>query len=457
VSDSDSTGTTENPSPPDPRPEGAAGTATLAPEDTPGSALSDAATVEVAPEVLANSLGEYFAAWGRRIRNGESGVLPVIAGLIIIVIFFQLERSTFLTAGNLVNLLDQAAIFVVFGVAEIFVLLLSEIDLSIGFNAAIGAFVIAELIAPPVNLPWWLGIICGLAATSFIGFVQGSLITRLGLPSFVVTLGGYIGLQGVMLEIANADSSAVGGVINIDPNGPVGQLAIGNMSITLGWIILVVVVALFAVVSLARSRQRRAQGLTTPPLGVTLLGVGLVAVGGILLILICSVNRGLALSTITGIPYEIPVVLVLLVLLSWFMSRTRVGRYIYAIGANPEAARRAGIKVKRIQTLGFVLAGLLAGVAGLIYASTLGNMSTDFPGGQYVLYAVAAAVVGGTSLFGGRGKIVHALLGGIVIAAVFNGLGLMGVSSAVQLMATAVVLIAAVTLDALVRRRAVAR
>jgi D-xylose transport system permease protein len=426
-------------------------------EETPGSALSDAALVDVAPEVLANNLGEYFAAWGRRIRNGESGVLPVIAGLIIIVIFFQLERSTFLTAQNLVNLFVQAAIFVVFGAAEIFVLLLSEIDLSIGFNAAIGAFVIAELIAPPVDLPWWLGIICGLAATSVIGFVQGSLITRLGLPSFVVTLAGYIGLQGVMLEVANADSSAVGGVISIDPNNPVGKLAIGNMSVALGWIILVVVVALFATFSLMRSRQRRAQGLTTPPLGVTLLGVGLVAVGGVILMLICSVNRGLALSKINGVPYVIPVVLVVLLIFGWLMARTRLGRYIYAIGANPEAARRAGIKVKRVQTIGFVLAGFTAGIAGLIYASNQGSMSTDFPGGQYVLYAVAAAVVGGTSLFGGRGKIMHALLGGIVIAAVFNGLGLMGVSSAVQLMATAVVLIAAVTLDALVRRRAVAR
>jgi D-xylose transport system permease protein len=456
VSDPASTGTTPDPSESSPPTGGATGLVEPA-QDTPGSALSEAALVDVAPEVLADSLTDYFKAWGRRIRNGESGVLPVIAGLVIIVIFFQLERSSFLTAQNLVNLFVQAAIFVMFGVAEIFVLLLSEIDLSIGYGAAIGAFVIAELIAPPVNFPWWLGIICGLAATSLLGFVQGSLITRLGLPSFVVTLGGYIGFQGVMLEVANADKTAVGGVINIDPNSPVSKLVLGNISVTLGWIILVVVVVLFAAFSLARSRQRRAQGLTTPPLGVTLLGVGLVAVGGVILMLICSANRGLALGQINGVPYVIPIVLLVLLIFSWVMARTRMGRYIYAIGANPEAARRAGIKVKRIQTIGFVLAGFSAGIAGLIYASTVDSMSTDFAGGQYVLYAVAAAVVGGTSLFGGRGKVMHALLGGIVIACVFNGLGLMGVSSAVQLIATAIVLIAAVTLDALVRRRAVAR
>jgi D-xylose transport system permease protein len=173
--------------------------------------------------------------------------------------------------------------------------------------------------------------------------------------------------------------------------------------------------------------------------------------------LICSANRGLALSKINGVPYVIPVVLIVLLIFSWMMARTRPGRYIYAIGANPEAARRAGIKVNRIKTMGFVLSAFTAGIAGLIYASNQGSMSTDINGGQLVLFAVAAGVVGGTSLFGGRGKIMHALLGGIVIACVFNGLGLMGVSTAVEYMVTAVVLIAAVTLDALVRRRAVAR
>ncbi len=417
------------------------------------SALSDEAIKAVAPQLLADSLPDYFRAWGRRIRNGESGALPIVLGLIAIVIFFQLEQSQFLSDGNLANLFVQAATYVMLGAAEIFALLLSEIDLSVGYTAAVGAFVIAELIAPPVSLPWWVGIMGGLAATGFVGFIQGSLITRLNLPSFVVTLGGFLGMEGVMLELANVDKTAVGGVINIDPSSPVYKLATNNMSPALGWIVLVVGVVIFAALLLGRARARRAQGLSAPPLGITLLTIALVAIGGIVVVLICNANRGTLLTQLRGVPWVVPVVIAILLLWTWLLTRTRLGRYIYAIGANPEAARRAGINVSRIRTIGFMLCSLTAGIAGLIYESRLGGISVDFDGGTQVLYAVAAAVIGGTSLFGGRGKPMHALLGGIVIAAVFNGLGLMGVSAAVQDIATAIVLIAAVTLDALVRRR----
>ncbi len=417
---------------------------------------SDVDLAAVAPEVLADSLPEYFRAWGRRIRNGESGALPIIVGLLLIVIFFQIEQSSFLTANNLVNLFVQAATYILFGAAEIFVLLLSEIDLSVGFVAAVSGFVIAELIAPPVNLPWWLGIIGGLVVTAGIGTLQGTLITRLGLPSFVVTLGGLLGFEGVMLELASIDKTAVGGVITIDSNSPVYKLVNGNMSTALGWIVLVVAVGLFALFKVVDVRRRRSRGLTAPPLGVTLLQIGVTAVGGFVLVLICNTNRG-ALVTLQGVPWVVPVVLLILAVYTFFLSRTRTGRYIYAIGSNPEAARRAGINVPFIRTLGFTMAGMTAGLAGLVYESRLGSMATDIDGGSLVLFGVAAAVIGGTSLFGGRGKMLHALLGGVVIAAVFNGLGLMGITAAGQDMATAVVLIAAVTLDSLVRRRATAR
>jgi D-xylose transport system permease protein len=419
-------------------------------------ALTDEELATVAPEVLANSLPEYFRAWGRRIRNGESGALPIIVGLILIVIFFQAEQSSFLTAGNLVNLFTQAGTYILFGAAEIWVLLLSEIDLSVGFNAAVGGFVIAELIAPPVSLPWWLGIIGGLMATGGLGFVQGSLITRLGLPSFIVTLGGLLGFEGIMLELANIDKTAVGGVIPIDSNSPVYKIVNANMSSTLSWIALVVVLALFTAVRLADVQRRRRHGLTAPPLGITLLTIGLAAVGGFVVVLICNMNRG-ALTPLRGVPWVVPIVLFILLIFSFFLSRIRTGRYIYAIGGNPEAARRAGINVSAVRTLGFVLAGVTAGLAGLVYESRQGSMATDIDGGSLVLFGVAAAVIGGTSLFGGRGKMIHALLGGVVIAAVFNGLGLMGIAAAGQDMATAVVLILAVTLDALVRRRATVR
>lgn len=426
-------------------------------DDTPGAAIPDAALTAAAPEILANSLGEYFAAWGRRIRNGESGALPVLAGLVVIVIFFQIEQSQFLTAVNLVNLLEQSAIYVMFGAAEIFALLLSEIDLSLGYNAAVGAFVIAELIAPPVDLPWWLGILGGLAVCSFLGFLQGTLITRLNLPSFVVTLGGSLGFLGLMLELANIDKTAVGGVIEINNSSPVWKLVNETMSITAAWIALAVVIAVFAAAQLFRARSRRAHGLTTPPLSITMLTIAVAALGGVVLLLLCGANRSLGLSVVNGVPWVLPFVVVVLMAWSFLLTRTRTGRYIYAIGANPEAARRAGIKVNRVKTFGFVMVGLTGGIAGLIYESSQGSMATDIPGGTYVLYAVGAAVIGGTSLFGGRGKPLHALLGGIVIATVFNGLALMGINAAGTDIATAIVLIAAVTLDSLVRRRGVAR
>jgi D-xylose transport system permease protein len=440
----------ESPSSTDPSPTDRSAVAL---EEDPTTGLTDAQMTTLAPEVMAGSLGEYFAAWGRRLRNGESGALPIIVGLVLIVIFFQLEDSNFLTSGNLVNLLVQSAVYILLGAAEIFPLLLSEIDLSVGYTAAVGAFTIAELIGPPVNLPWWLGIIGGLIVTAGIGGLQGTLITRLGLPSFIVTLGGLLGLEGVMLELANIDKSAVGGVMSIAPNSPIDSLVSANMSVALGWIALVVGLAVFAALTLSRSRQRRAQGLATAPLSITLLTIGVTSIGGVVVLLICNANRGL-LTPLRGVPWVVPFVILVLLLWSWLLARTRLGRYIYAIGANPEAARRAGINVSRIRTIGFVLCSLTAGLAGLAYMSRQGNIATDIDGGNLVLYAVAAAVIGGTSLFGGRGKPLHALLGGIVIAAVFNGLGLMNVSAAVQDMATAVVLIAAVTLDSLVRRRA---
>jgi D-xylose transport system permease protein len=384
-------------------------------------------------------------------------VLPVVGGLIAICIFFELERSTFLHAGNIVNLFEQASLFVMFGAAEMFALLLSEIDLSIGYGAGVGAFVIAELIASPVNFPWWLGILGGLIAMGAIGFIQGTLITRLSLPSFVVTLGGSLALLGLMLELPNIDKTAVGGELSIDSNSPVYKLVQDNMSTTLAWIVLVVVIGGFAGLTLWRAERRRRQGLTVPPRGVSLLTIGLVAVGGIALVLICGENRSNGATPLSGVPWVIPFVVVVLLIYSWVLGRTKLGRYIYAIGANPEAARRAGINVNLIKTVGFVLVSVTAGFAGLVYESTQGSIATDINGGQYVLYGVAAAVIGGTSLFGGRGKMLHALIGGIVIATVFNGLGLMGINAAGTDIATAVVLIVAVTLDSLVRRRGVAR
>jgi D-xylose transport system permease protein len=407
----------------------------------------DLATVEV----VADSLGEYLRAWWTRIKGGDSGVLPILAGLAIIIVIFQVQEPVFLSAGNIVNLLTQAAVFVLLGLAEIFALVLSEIDLSTGFVAAVGGMIIAELLASPNNWPWWSAVLAGLAATAAIGALQGTLITRLRLPSFIVTLAGLLGWEGVLIWLADIDKGAVGGVVRIN-NSVVYNLVNGNMSPAAGWVTLVVVVGLYAAVTVTRTVRRRRQGLSAPPLSITVATIAVVAVVGVALVVVCNVNRG-SLVPLQGIPWVVPFVLAVVLAWSWLFARTRTGRYLYAIGANPEAARRAGINVARVRTIGFMMASLTAGMAGLVYESRLGSIATDVDGGTLVLYAVAAAVIGGASLFGGRGKPVHALLGGVVIAAVYNGLGLLGVSAAGQDMATALVLLAAVSVDSLVRRR----
>jgi D-xylose transport system permease protein len=421
-------------------------------EEDEAAPETEADLVTAAPEVLADSLGDYLHAQWRRIKSGESGALPVVAGIIIIVIFFQAERSRFGSAGNLVNLFDQASIYILLGAAQIFALILSEIDLSVGFVLAVGGMVIAELIAPPVNFPWWLGIICGVGVTAGIGYLMGSLITRLHIPSFVVTLGGLLFFEGILIELATIDKQAVGGVISVSTSSPVFKLVNANLSVAAGWIGLVVVIAIYAAVSIRRAARRRSQGLSAPPLGITLFQIGSATVGGILLVYVCNENRGL-LTPLKGVPYVVPFVGLVLLVYSVFLGRTRLGRYMYAIGGNPEAARRAGINVQRVRRLAFVFSAMTAGLAGLVYASTLGSVSTGVDGGTYTLYAVAAAVIGGASLFGGRGKPIHALLGGLVIGTVYNGLALMGVSAAGQFIATALVLVAAAAIDSLVRRR----
>jgi D-xylose transport system permease protein len=422
-------------------------------EDLTAAPESEVELAAAAPELLAESLPQYLRAWLRRIRAGESGALPIVIGLVVIIVFFQLERSQFLGAQNLVNLFQQASIYVLLGAAEVFALVLSEIDLSVGYVLGIGGLVIAELIASPVNLPWWAGIIGGLGATGLIGYVQGSLITRLHVPSFVVTLAGLLIWEGVLIELANVDKSAVGGVMTVAPTSPVYHLVNSNMSPTVGWIVLGVLLVVFAAAILARTARRRAQGLSAPPLSITWLTIAATAVGGILVVYICSLNRSNGVLPLKGIPWVIPFVGVVLFLFSVLLGRTRTGRYMYAIGANPEAARRAGINVQRIRRVAFTLCALTAGLAGLVYASLLGSVSTDVPGGNYTLYGVAAAVIGGASLFGGRGKPLHALLGGLVIGVVYNGLALMNISAQGQFIATGIVLVVAATVDALVRRR----
>lgn len=412
--------------------------------------LEDEAAADTALPATEAGLRGYAKAWWRRVRAGESGVLPVVAGLIIIIAIFQYENSAFLTPGNIVNLLVQGSPFVLLGMAEVFVLLLAEIDLSIGYIAGITAVVMATLATDPYNLGWVVAVAAGLAAAAAIGLLQGGLVTRLGLPSFVVTLAGLLGWEGVLIALVSAQSPTNGGTIRIT-NNVILDFVNGSMSVALGWILTAAAVGLFGAFSLIGDARRRRSGLVTAPLALTLLKIGATAVAGIVLVVICNRDRGIIVP-IRGMPWVVPIVIAFLVAWTILLGRTRFGRYFYAIGGNPEAARRAGIDVRGIRLAGFVLCGLTAGIGGVIYASRLGSISTGVDGGTLVLFAIAAAVIGGTSLFGGRGKMVHALLGGLVVATIFNGMGLIGLAADSQDIVTALVLLAAVAVDALVSR-----
>ena len=429
-----------------PETEPAAGPA-LGLEDAPVDAKSELA---VAPAVVATSLSEYVKATFARIRAGEAGVLPVVAGLVLICLLFQSLNSNFLTAGNLVNLLIQGAAYMLLALGATYALLLGEIDLSIGFVAGMGGIITAELVKESNGWPWWAAIIAALIACALIGLLQGTIITRLGLPSFVVTLAGLLGWQGVMLLILGE-----GGTVPIN-NRVINNISSGTMSPTASWIVMLAIVAGFAAVVWARDAGRRRSGLVAPPVSVTVIKMLSALAAGVGVVLVCNTDRGI-LIPIRGVPWVVLIVLGVLAAWTVLLGRTRYGRYLYAIGGNAEAARRAGVRLDRTRTIAFALGTFTAGIAGIVYASRLRSVSTAIDGGTLVLYAVAAAVIGGTSLFGGRGKAINAVLGGLVIAAIDNGMGLQGYSAAAKYVVTALVLLAAVTIDALTRRGRVAR
>ncbi|TWE12607.1 sugar ABC transporter permease [Rudaeicoccus suwonensis] len=434
---------------PDDRPEAVV----HAEEAAAGSAAVEPALIDAN---LARSFPEYTRAWLARLRSGETGLLPVLVGVVVLVIIFQIENSKFLTALNLTNLLQQAGFLVLFGIAEVFVLLLGEIDLSAAFVGAVGAaFTCVE--STQHGWGWFPSIVLGLLVCAVIGFLQGFLKTWLKLPSFIVTLAGFLFWEGFLLWfINNYGGKDNGGSVNVT-NPVLNDLNNGNISPLWSVIVVVVVVVLYAVATVTRDMRRKAAGLESPPPAVSAIKIVLAAAAGVCLLLICNSNRSIGLLKTTGqsgIPWVVLIMAGIAALWSFLLGRTRFGRYVYAIGGNAEAARRAGVAVDRIRILCFVLCSVTAGMAGIIYASNLGSISTSFNGGQYVLYAVAAAVIGGTSLFGGRGKIIHAVLGGLVIATIANGMSLLSLGAAAQEMITALVLLAAVVIDAIARRGA---
>jgi D-xylose transport system permease protein len=388
------------------------------------------------------TLGEFFHNWIIRVRAGDTGALPVIAGLIILAVIFQSLNGNFLTPGNLVNLMVQGSVYMLFALGMIFVLLLGEIDLSIGFVGGVAGVVMALLTFGDSAYPWYVGVGAGLLSGAAIGFLNGLIITTIGLPSFIVTLAGLLAWNGVMLIILGN-----GGTIPINTD-MINNLANGLLDPVVSWIVGAVIVAVICGDMILTARRRKHAIEPTSVLMLKVLGVIL---AGVVIVALCNVNRGRALP-IEGVPWVVLIVFGFAVLWTIVLTRTRFGTYVYAIGGNSEAARRAGIAVNRIRITVFTIAGFMGGVAGLIYASRLRSVSTNLDGGTLVLYCIAAAVIGGTSLFGGRGKAISAILGGLVIASIDNGMGLLGLSAAARYVVTGVVLIIAVSIDALASR-----
>jgi len=398
------------------------------------------------------SIREAISDYRDKIRGGDLGSLPAILGLIAIVIIFGvMQGKTFLSAANFANLLTQSSMVMVLAMGLVFVLLLGEIDLSAGFAAGTCAAVLGVTLTMK-GWPWYLAMVAALVTGALIGLLIGVLVARLGIPSFVVTLAMFLALQGLMLLIIGE-----GGTIRVsaDTGGPILGIENNNMTIIGGWILFLVVVGGYALTTGLRLRKRLSQGLTTQAPSVWLLKViGLAVIYG-LFTWFLSQERSQRpdVTSIMGVPYIVPLIIVLLVFLTLVLGRTAFGRHIYAVGGNTEAARRAGISVQGIKIACFVICSTMAGVAGILFASRDNSVSPSTGGSTTLLYAVAAAVIGGTSLFGGRGRVLDAVLGGLVVAVIGNGLPLITQQAGIQFIVTGLVLLVAASVDALSRRR----
>jgi D-xylose transport system permease protein len=321
---------------------------------------------------------------------------------------------------------------------------------------ACGAAITVQLVQPlTTNWPWWAAILAGLAFCAAFGAIQGTLITRLRLPSFIVTLAGFLIANGLFLIIlAFGPFSGYPNLQGFSNNlKVVYNLMWGTIDPTISWVLAGVVVAGLGFSMWLSDHRRRTSGLVAPPVSLTFIKIGVIVVVAIVVVAICNTNRAV-FGVLEGVPWVIPIVLAVLGAWTILLQRTKYGRYVYAIGGNPEAARRAGVDLAVVRTVGFALCSTTAGMGMMLYGSLLGGMNNNVQGGQYVLFAVAAAVIGGTSLMGGRGKPLHGVLGGLVIGGIYNGMYLQGYSFEAQYIVTGLVLLGAVTIDALSRRGA---
>ncbi len=406
---------------------------------------------------LEGGLRAQISAWWQRVRNGDMGMLPAIGGFIVLVILFTFlvpavngdGLQSFFTARNFANLLTQSAPLIMLGAALVFVLLLGEIDLSaaVTYGVAMDAFVV--LVQPNgANVAWPLALLIALAIGFGFGFIIGFFVARIGVPSFVVTLGLFLGLQGLELLI-------IGAAGNYNLQIPeILAIENSNMPNWAGWVLLVVALILTAGTNLIDRGRRAKAGVPLGSIGILVAKLIAIAVIGGFAVWLLSFNRGVtALHPVEGVPIVVPFVLGLLWLGTFVLDRTRFGRHLYATGGNQEAARRSGIKVTGVKCSAFVICSTLAVIAGLFAVSHQGSVDATL-GKTDVLNGVAAAVVGGVSLFGGKGRLAQAAVGGLVITVITNGLGLLrSFPSGLNLLVTGGVLILAASVDALSRLR----
>jgi D-xylose transport system permease protein len=406
---------------------------------------------------LVDAVRTFFQYTGTRLRQGQLGLMPAIAGLLVIWTYFQLREPTYLSARNLSNLVLQIGVTGTLAIGIVLVLLLSEIDLSVGSISILCSAILADFVVNgawpwPDGWPWWAGIAAMLLVGAAIGAFQGFWFAAIGVPSFVVTLAGLLGWQGVQQWVLGST-----GTINVlDPR--IEAIATSTLPAVWGWILAVGVATIYAFTHFREQIRRRRRGLAFQPLVVVGVRAALVAAVALLAVAILNGDLndiwvfGKAVFVNPGVPTAGVLLLGLTVVFAWLTTRTRFGRYIYAIGGNPEAARRAGINVTAMRITVFSLCATLAAVGGLIQTSRLQSASLAIDPGPVTLEAIAAAVIGGTSLFGGRGTVWSALIGALVIGSVANGLDLTGQPPYMKLIVEAAILLLFVTIDALARR-----
>ncbi len=432
--------------------------------------LSRAAAAAEATAPVESTLSAYYRTWIQRIRGGDIGSLPAVGGLIVLVILFGALQPSFRTLGSLANITNQSSYTIILAMGLVFVLLLGEIDLGAGTSAGFCAAVMARLMVG-YGAPWPLTIGAALVLGIILGIATGWLVAKLRIPSFVVTLALFLAYQGLTLLAVN-NFKGQHGNLSITDNF-VANLNGGQMAPALGWVMAAVVVVGYAAVKILDSTRRRNAGLIAEP--ITLVGIKVLAMAVFFVVLVLLYNSNRALNTgggviirgvrqkqqvLEGVPWVVPIIIFFVVVWTLVLSRTRYGRHVYAVGGNAEAARRAGIAVDRIRISVFTVNSFMAAIGGVLLASYTDGFDASIGGGNVLLLAVGAAVIGGTSLFGGKGRPLDAVIGGLVLAVITYGMAnlVKGVNgSAVQLIITGAVLVLAAAVDALARRRAGSR